>query len=644
MDYGQLAYVGFDFCAIVLNAIILINYYISKRIKTRTSYVFQTLACSALISSVLNTCTVLVLTLFSSYSPAWVTYLFNLSNYIAFNATGLIFLLYTVSIIYENRRIPKSAAAIAVLLAVINAAVIVTFSIILLQNSGRVTEIVSLFRAMIYGCRIASLGVSLVYVIINRKLLTVIQGFNAYFFIAFNVFIAVIQLFTSRLQISDFALAVAIMLIYMTLQRPEDALDGVSGMFNQKTFSNRVSTMVNAGTHFHVFVMEVNNISIVNSMYGMSGGDQVIKEVAVRLKNIIGKNLNLYRLSGARFAIIFNTRGEFTRFTLYYSKLFEKPFIINGMEANLTATACIIDVPEITDKVGELEDLIKYYRSSVNVSDVVIEADKDALEKTRRRERVDFAIQNAIKNALFEVYYQPIYSLKEQKFNSCEALIRLKDPDLGFIPPDEFIPIAEQNGRIVEVGRIVIEEVCRFMIEYKPEQYGLDFIDVNLSVIQCMHPEIIRDIEDTLSRYGITRNRINLEVTETASAQSYALLQSRLNELHSSGFTISLDDFGTGFSSVEYLIKFPFDVVKLDKSLVWAYMSTEKYAPILQHYMPMLHGLGAKIVAEGVETEEMVKALDALGCDYLQGFYYSRPVCKEEFIRFLVKNVDTRTA
>ncbi len=180
-----------------------------------------------------------------------------------------------------------------------------------------------------------------------------------------------------------------------------------------------------------------------------------------------------------------------------------------------------------------------------------------------------------------------------------------------------------------------MEEVCKFLSFDNPMQYGLQFVDVNLSVIQCMHPEIVGDIDAVLRLYGIPRNMVNLEVTETASAQSYALLQSRLNELHQSGFTISLDDFGSGFSSVEYLIKFPFDVVKLDKSLVWAYMSTKKYEPILKHYMPMLHSLGTKIVAEGVETEEMVTALTKLGCDYFQGFYYSKPIPKDKFLEYL---------
>ena len=150
-----------------------------------------------------------------------------------------------------------------------------------------------------------------------------------------------------------------------------------------------------------------------------------------------------------------------------------------------------------------------------------------------------------------------------------------------------------------------------------------------------MHPEITDDINAILEKYDVPRNMVNLEVTETASAKSYALLQSRLRELHRSGFTISLDDFGSGFSSVEYLINCPFDIVKRDKALVWAYMSTEKYEPILKHYMPMLHGLGLKIVAEGVETKEMLTALEELGCDYIQGYYFSRPIPKAKFIEYI---------
>ena len=376
-------------------------------------------------------------------------------------------------------------------------------------------------------------------------------------------------------------------------------------------------------------------MSIVNTTFGIKGGNKVIKEMAGRIRGILPKKILLFRLNGARFAINFNDENEYKDFEPKFKNVFEEPVEINETKIRIAYTACTIAMPSVTDKVSDIEEILKYYRSMSKSSDKVMVADKEAVEKSRRRERVEYAIQNALKNGGFEVYYQPIYSVAEMRIRSCEALLRLTDAEIGFIGPDEFIPIAEETGRIVEVGHFVMEEVCRFIRDENPKQYGIDFIDVNLSVIQCMHPEITEEINNIINMYGVSRDMVNLEVTETASAKSNALLQSRLNELHRSGFTISLDDFGSGFSSVEYLIKFPFDIVKLDKALVWAYMSTEKYEPILKHYMPMLHGLGLKIVAEGVETKEMLEALEELGCDYIQGYYFSRPIPKAKFMEYI---------
>jgi diguanylate cyclase (GGDEF)-like protein len=578
-----------------------------------------------------------------TYCPLWIKYLFLSLKFALLIASCLIFLAFSVSVIYENKSIPRPVFVLYSIIAFLGISG-VTLSAAMLGISDKPEWVKPLCEFIIYFSQFASLVCSLVFAISYHKRLRPRQQVNVYCFTVFNMAATLLQYFLSKVQICGFALSVATLLIYVTLQRPEDALDDISGLFNQKTFTRRVNTLINSGEHFHVFVMEVNNMSIVNSTFGTHGGNDVIREVAARLQKVADKSLYVYRLSGFRFVIVFNTKKQYERFADRYLKMFDQPFKIGETELQLSATACVIAVPEITDKAAEFEDLIKYYRASANYSDKIIIADKESIDNARRRELVDYAIQSALTNHNFDVYYQPIYSVKDKCFNGCEALIRLKDPNLGFIPPDEFIPIAEQNGRIVEVGKYVIDEVCRFLTEYKPEQYGIEFVDVNLSVIQCMHPEIISDIEQTLKKYNIPRERICLEVTETASAKSYALLQSCLNELHSNGFTISLDDFGTGFSSVEYLINFPFDVVKLDKSLVWAYMSTKKYEPILQHYMPMLHGLGTKIVAEGVETIQMVDALDALGCDYLQGYYYSRPIPKAAFIEFLKANYDVQTA
>lgn len=638
----NIIYASFDLCALILGAVVLINYIVGKKIRSRKTSLFMALAALTVASAALDFTAIIALSV--SGCPVWLGNILVFLNYLDYNIAGVVFVVYAVSVIYDETKIPRWCYAVAnslFALSVTGAG----FAAVCLFKYGYSAVPVSLkiaYECIIYGAQFTSLAFSLLIGLLQRKKLSKTSRVNIYFFAALNMVAVLVQFIARRLnfslQISNFALAIAIMLIYITLQRPEDSIDATSGAFNAHTFIRRGNARLANNEHLYTFAMEINNMALVNSSFGVNGGNQVLREVAARLKKIIGKEQYLYRLSGVRFATMFGNRESYERFAAKYPEIFKEPVSVAETEIHLSATACVVAMPEVTDKLSEVEDVLRFYRNSVNNSEEIISADTSALERARRRELVDYAIQNAINNRSFEVYYQPIYCVEKGTFSGCEALIRLKDENLGFISPDEFIPIAEQNGKIIEVGRFVIDSVCRFIKQHGLQSLGVEFVDINLSVIQCMHPEIISDIESTLEKYQVPRSMVNLEITETASAQSYAMLQTKLNELHSNGFTISLDDFGTGFASVEYLIKFPFDVVKLDKALVWAYMSTEKYEPILQHYMPMLHSLGTRIVAEGVETKQMVDRLVALGCDYLQGYYYSKPIPEQAYLEFIRKN------
>lgn len=634
-------YASFDFCSLVLGVVVLINFLASKKIDNRNNRLFLGLTISTIISSLINFVAILAMVVFGC--PLWVGNLLTAAYYFAYGVTGVVFVVYAVSLVYEYVQIPKVFYIIAnaISLLAVGGAVFATVCLFRYGYPNVPGALKVSYEALVYGSQLVAFAFAFTLAVIDRKKLTNSGRANIIVFSLLNVAAVVVQ-YVARLQISNFTLAIANLLIYVTLQRPEDAIDATSGAFNTRTFNRRGHMRVDGNMHFFTFAMEISNLTVVNSSFGLNGGNQVIREVANRLKKLLGKGQYLYRLSGARFAVMFDDKEDYIAFAERYPGIFEKPISVNETELHLTATACVVEFPQVTNKLSEVEDLIRYYRNSVNATDEIITADVSAIEKARRRDLVDFAIQNAINNRSFEVYYQPIYCVKNGTFSGCEALIRLKDEKLGFISPDEFIPIAEQNGKIIEVGRFVIDSVCRFIKYNGLKELGVDFVDINLSVIQCMHPEIISDIESTLEKYEVPRSMVNLEITETASAQSYAMLQSKLNELHSNGFTISLDDFGSGFASVEYLIKFPFDVVKLDKALVWAYMSKKKYEPILQHYMPMLHSLGTRIVAEGVETKHMVDTLIALGCDYLQGYYYSKPIPEAQFIEFIKSNGENK--
>lgn len=631
----NLPYLSFDICAIVLNTLVLINFAINKKIGNSLTKLFYVIVCSSLAASVFNLICIMQSVV---YMDPLVVSIFNIFFVTSYNVAGIVFFIYVVNLIYRNaNKLFWCRIAALTLCAIVGAGLILN----ILTVCGVTGIHKSVYVSIMNGCQLLSTLFAVTLVLINNKKLSKIQCINIYLFSAVNAFANIWQLLLNygvisyQIQLVAFALSVAVMLAYVTLQRPEDETDQVSGMFNVYTHIYRTNERLRSGKPFLAFVFELSNMAIVNTTFGIKGGNEVLKVMAERIREILPKKYLLFRLNGARFAINFNDEHDYREFEPKFKAVFEEPVEINETKIRIAYTSCIIAMPTVTDKVSDIEEILKYYRSMSKASDKVMVADKEAVEKSRRRERVEYAIQNALKNGGFEVYYQPIYSVAEKRISSCEALLRLIDSEIGFIGPDEFIPIAEETGRIVEIGHFVMEEVCRFIKNDNPQDYGIDFIDVNLSVIQCMHPEITEEINGIITMYDVPREMVNLEVTETASAKSYALLQSRLKELHRSGFTISLDDFGSGFSSVEYLINFPFDIVKLDKALVWAYMSTEKYEPILKHYMPMLHGLGLKIVAEGVETKEMLEALEELGCDYIQGYYFSRPIPKAKFIEYI---------
>lgn len=433
----NIIYASFDLCALVLGVIVLVNYAVSKKIDTKINRLFLTLAVSAVVCAALDFVAVLALSV--TGCPVWLGNLLVSINYLAYGVTGLLFVVYAVSVIYENSAIPKVCYAVAYALfyTAVGGVIFATVCLFKYGYNGVSLKLKLSYEGIIYGCQFISLAFALVLSIVKRARLTKVVRFNIYFFCLFNIFAIAVQYFVRRMQLSDFALVIAILLIYVTLQRPEDEIDAVSGAFNAHTFNRRGNMRISENRTFWVFITEINNMTVVNSSFGLNSGNQVIREVADRLKSRLKKGQYLYRLSGVRFAVIFDEEKKYEEFAVNCKGILDEPVKVAETEIKLTAIACVIKFPDVTNKLSEVEDLVRYYRNSVNVSEDIIVADVSAIEKARRRELVDFAIQNAINNASFEVYYQPIYCVKDKAFSGCEALIRLKDEKLGFISPDE---------------------------------------------------------------------------------------------------------------------------------------------------------------------------------------------------------------
>lgn len=248
------------------------------------------------------------------------------------------------------------------------------------------------------------------------------------------------------------------------------------------------------------------------------------------------------------------------------------------------------------------------------------------------------ALERAFKQKNFRILYQPIYGVKEKRIVACEALLRIQDPEHGWLTPSTFIPTAESSGKIFEIGCMVMEEVCSFLSKNHVKELGLDYVNVNLSVTECKDDRLTDYLIEIIDRYQIERSKIRLEIKEADLEEDHDMIRSNLERLNDLGVGLALDGYGTGHSTFSHIISFPFCSVKFDKTMLWSAMASTKALYALCASINMLKDLDMHIVVEGAESEEMVEQLIELRCDYLQGFYFARPMKEEDFVEFMSNN------
>ncbi|MDH5711071.1 MAG: EAL domain-containing protein [Gammaproteobacteria bacterium] len=242
-------------------------------------------------------------------------------------------------------------------------------------------------------------------------------------------------------------------------------------------------------------------------------------------------------------------------------------------------------------------------------------------------------LKNALDNNEFELFYQPIVNIPEGTIAGCEALIRWNSPTLGFTPPDEFIGLAEKTGLIIPIGQWITAEACRAASEFR--KHRDIYMSINLSTRQFESDSFMNDIENAAKAAGLNSDCIKLEITESILMSNPELAESCLNKLKAAGFSIAIDDFGTGYSSFSYLHRFPIDTLKIDRSFVNAMFSNERSKEIVRTLSLLAKNLNMKTIAEGIEEKNESQQLDTFGCDYGQGYRYSKPVPKDQFLALL---------
>ncbi|MCI8322925.1 MAG: EAL domain-containing protein [Lachnospiraceae bacterium] len=460
----------------------------------------------------------------------------------------------------------------------------------------------------------------------NHRRSQVILSWLALWFAA-----AVVQFFNNELLLVGYAGALGVLVIFFRLENPEYLADAVTGLFNQDGLLLYARKLYNEKKPFSLMSIWWN--------LGISQADEGAREQAVmaafarRLPKL--DNTRVFKMADDEVWMIFEDM-EHVEDTVEKVRSFVE---YGRRELGGMAQAAFTYMPDAA-MVGDYQEMVHLmqyarWKSSDHSATNFKEVDFDFVEQMRKEKSMEQMLDEAMKEDRIEVFYQPIFSTRAKKFVSAEALVRMRDRDGNLVPPGAFIAVAEANGKILQLGEIVFEKVCRFFTKEQLEQYGLHYIEVNLSVVQCGYPGLADDYIGIMEKYQINPRYINLEITESASMAAKKTLLENMRRLMEYGVCFSLDDFGTGQSNLNYIVDMPVDIVKFDREMSQAFFQDEKAKYVMNAAMQMIHGMKLKIVSEGIETEEQYLAMEELSIDYIQGYYFSKPLPEAAFLAFL---------
>lgn len=419
--------------------------------------------------------------------------------------------------------------------------------------------------------------------------------------------------------------------------------DVLTGLANRATFNHALEAVIRHCSNTNpavVYCLDLDRFKFVNDLLGHASGDEVLKQVAQRLRQSVRGSDLIARLSGDEFAIIQSDVGSVANVDIIAERIvhaLQEPFRIDGHTVQIGVSIGIAvathDAILAADVMKHADLALYQVKADGRNGYRYFEAGMD--ERLQNRLALERDLRHAVTKEEFELHYQPLFDLGTNRIVGCEALMRWQHPDRGLVSPAEFIPVAEDTGLIKPLGAWALKTACHVAASW-PEDLT---VAVNLSVIQFQGQNLLSDIRDALSTSGLAPRRLELEITESIILAQTEVVLGILSEIKAMGVKISMDDFGTGYSSLSYLQKFPFDKIKIDRSFVDGIDSKADSRAIVHAITSMSRSLGMTTTGEGVETEQELQILRENGCTQVQGYLISRPVPAATIATLLLKDV-----
>ena len=602
-------------CGIILIIIMIMFYVRYKSLRLNTQIIFQFLLVVVFLCVFFDMLSIWAIVRLMLKSRTIVvvickTYLASLV------LVGLAGLLYECSGVYEQQKkfmgVTMAGAGIAVLYIIVIACLPINIS-----KHGRIvyTEGPSVLMTYLGTC--SFLVANFILTIKKRRQANprrtqvVLMWLGIWFAAAF------VQFLNNELLLVGYAGAVGILIIFLKQENPEYMADRATGLFNQDALFLYARKLYNMDREFSVLSIWFN--------LGISQADDgereqaVMVEFARRLPSLPA--VKVFKMADDEVWMVFDDLSKADD-TIERIKV----FIESGRkEIGAMAQVEYTYMPSslLAGDYQEMVHLLQYarWKNQDHTLSNFRQVDREFVVQMKQEKAMELMLDQAMKEDRIEVFYQPIYSTEKHKFVSAEALVRMRDKEGNLVPPASFISVAERNGKILQLGEIVFDKVCRFFTKR--------------SVVQCGYPMLADDYISIMEKYRIDPQYINLEITESASMSAKQTLLNNMRKLREYGVHFSLDDFGTGQSNLNYIVDMPVNIVKFDREMSQAFFRDEKAQYVMNAAMQMIQGMKLKIVSEGIETEEQYQAMKDLCIDYIQGYYFSKPLPEKAFLEFL---------
>ena len=645
----------FDIAAVFIYIVVLFFYFQKKHLPLLQNKVYAAFLITALFATITDIGTAVLPMYASSVSSFWF-WLINILAFLTLDSIPALYFVYCLCVVdFFQQEVTKKVRVlhiISVIVILINILIIVLspfvyrytgYVLAFKIGDGNVYERGGFWFIVLNLIAVYFNVLSVVFLFSNKKRISAQKLMFILSFIVMAAFALCVQIIYPKYLVSCFGIALSSIMISSLIQTPEDFIDNVAGVFNRAAFVRMTSYYFSSHKNFLCISVMLDDIVFLSHTFGIEKFNGFQRCVGEYLEHEY-PDCEIYFLNNGSFVILWQeyNQHDIEKAVFNLRIRFSQSWSYEGVELKLYAHNCVIECPVDCNTTEELIDIIELISEDSKNRHGTIYAKNINTSDKKRSAFIAHELRTAMYKNLFEVNYQPIYSVANDAVVGAEALIRLHTENGQFISPEEFIPVAEKTGDILRLGLFVFESVCQTLASIDIEEYGIRKIDINLSVAQCMQDALADQILTIRSIYQIPASIINLEITETAAAYTPEILLKNMDKLAEEGIELALDDYGSGYSNMNYLLNLPFKMIKIDKEIVWRAFADKRAKMALEATVSMIKTLGMSVLAEGVEDKIQKQILSDMGCDYLQGFLFSKALSKEQFFE-LMKSEKART-